>query len=83
MPQYTLYGYQFVDLNKLIQNIHIIFHSDPPFVKYRGFSVVHCNNLKVTIFSERRLGMKNKIYIQNHLAKIYKLVLILSILWHF
>ena len=52
----------FVYLSELILNIYIIFHSGPPFGKYRGFSVVHGNNLKVTIFSERRLGMKNNIY---------------------
>ncbi len=35
------------------------------FREIRGFSVAHGNNLKVTIFSELRLGIKNNIKARN------------------
>ena len=69
----------FVYLSELILNIYIIFHSGPPFGKYRGFSVVHGNNLRVTIFFGMRLGMKNDIYTLDQLVQIYKMVVILDI----
>ena len=44
---------------------------------------VHGNTLKVAIFSEQRLGIQNKINIQNQLVEIYKMVPIFSIFCHF